>query len=167
MTEIELTAPHHLTVGYVGGPGEREFFLQAEDAQQLLTVKMEKIQVQGIGDLLAQLLARIDDAPATDWDHAAMQLREPMNVEWRVREIALGIDDEEQLLLLELGGLTGEGEAVEARLWFDRDNARRLAAHATQVVGEGRPHCELCGSPTALDGAHVCPSTNGHGTLTR
>ena len=167
MTEIELTSPHHLTVGYVGRPGERQFFLQAQDVHQRLTVQLEKVQVQGIGDLLAQLLARIGDAPATDWDRAAMQLRDPILGDWRVGDISLGIDDAQELLLLELGGLRPDREVAEARLWFDRDHARRLAAHALQVVGEGRPTCELCGLPTEIDGDHVCPSTNGHGPLTR
>ena len=55
----------------------------------------------------------------------------------------------------------------ELRVWADQDQARRLAAHCAEVIGEGRPRCELCGRPTESDGSHVCPSTNGHGKLTR
>jgi hypothetical protein len=56
---------------------------------------------------------------------------------------------------------------MELRIWLDRDLARRLAAHATEIVGQGRPRCELCGRPTEPDGNHVCPATNGHGSLSR
>lgn len=185
MIDAELTEPHHVTVGYTGRPGERTFFLQAQDDETLLTLQMEKGQVEGIGDLLAQLLARVEDAPATDWDRAAMDLRTPIDPRWRVGEISLGVDPDagrfvlevteflavEDLEVDELAALTDDdttgSQPREARIWCDRDQARRLAAHAAEMIGQGRPHCELCGRPTDLDGGHVCPATNGHGKLSR
>lgn len=169
MIDVELTDPHHVTVGYLGEPGERTFFLQAQDETELLTLLLEKTQAQGIGELLAQLLARLDDAPATDWDRSAMALREPVEPRWRIGEIALGLDPESERFVLELGEFSPDDEedVREARIWLDHDQARRLAAHAAEVVGEGRPQCELCGRPTEPDGSHVCPATNGHGRLTR
>jgi uncharacterized repeat protein (TIGR03847 family) len=167
--ELELSAPHHVTVGFTGQPGGRTFFFQAEDEQVRVTLQLEKAQVEGLGELLAQLLTRAGDEPATDWDHAAMALREPIDPRWRVGEIGLGLDPDEGRFVLELAELTPDedDEADELRVWLDRDQARRLSAHATEIVGQGRPRCELCGRPTALDGGHVCPATNGHGRLTR
>ena len=167
--EIELSQPHHVTVGYTGVPGERSFFLQVEDDDQRLTLLLEKAQVAGIAELLAQVLARIDDTPATDWDRDAMALREPIEPAWRIGEIGLGVDPETERVLIELTAVLGEDdpEPIIARVAMDRDQARRLAAHAEEVVGQGRPECELCGRPTELDGSHVCPATNGHGALTR
>ncbi len=167
MSDTELTAPHHLTVGYVGRPGERTFYLQAEDAQARLSVQLEKGQVDGIGDLLTQLLARIGESPATEVDRGSFELRVPVDAQWRVREVGVGIDDAEAHLLLELAGVTETGEPASARIWFDRGHARRLATHASRIVAEGRPRCRLCDRPTAADGDHVCPSTNGHGPLGR
>jgi uncharacterized repeat protein (TIGR03847 family) len=171
--DAELDAPHHVTVGFTGVPGSRTFYLQAEDEALRLTLLLEKGQARGIGELLGQLLARIDDAPVTDWDRAAMGLRVPLEPRWRVGELSLGLDRDEDRFLLEVAELVLAGEAEvpaeprEARIWLDRDQARRLAAHAVEVVDQGRPTCELCGRPTELDGSHVCPGTNGHGTLTR
>lgn len=162
--DIELEQPHHLTVGYTGEPGQRTFFLQAEDETRRESFVLEKGQVAGIGELLSQLLARLEDAPATDWDRDAMALRFPLEPRWRVGELSLGIDESAGRFALELVA-AGE-EATDARVWFDRDQARRLAAHAAEVVARGRPTCELCGRPTAPDGEHVCPATNGHGRLT-
>ncbi len=170
MIDVELDAPHHVTVGFTGVPGSRTFYLQAEDDAQRVSFVLEKGQARGIGELLAQLLARIDDAPVTDWDRAAMGLRVPLEPRWRVGELSLGLDREEDRFLLELTEFVAAddpAEPQEARIWVDRDLARRLAAQALEIVEQGRPTCELCGRPTELDGSHVCPGTNGHGTLTR
>lgn len=168
--DVELLTPHHVTVGYVGEPGDRTFFLQAQDDDETVTLLLEKGQVEAMAELLAQLLSRVDDRPATDWDRAAMDLRAPIAPRWRIGEIALGLDPEEQRFALELTEFMAEDdedEPREARIWADRDQTRRLAAHASEIVGQGRPRCQLCGRPTETDGSHVCPATNGHGHLER
>ncbi len=169
MIDVELTDPHLVTVGYTGVPGERTFFLQAEDPEGRITLLLEKGQVEGISDLLTQLLARVEDVPATDWDHDAMDLRTPIEPRWRVGDISVGLDPERNRFLLELGELVTEEDAEprEVRIWADQDQARRLAAHAQEVIGHGRPRCQLCGRPTDADGSHTCPATNGHGRLSR
>jgi uncharacterized repeat protein (TIGR03847 family) len=186
--DVELTDPHHVTAGYTGVPGSRTFFVQAADETEQVTVLVEKGQVAGLSELLTQLLARVEDVPATDWDRAAMDLRPPIEPRWRVGTIQVGLDPERGRFVLEFAELVvvddsddldpddldvddllddAVGDARELRIWADQDQARRLAAHCAEVIGEGRPRCELCGRPTELDGSHVCPSTNGHGKLTR
>lgn len=169
MIDHDLTDPHHLTVGFTGVPGERTFFLQAENDETRVTFLLEKEQVQALGELLGQLLAQLDDAPASDWDRAAMELREPFEPIWRVGGLELGVVPDRQRIVLELEEALPEDELEprEARVWADRDQVRRLAAHAAEIVGQGRPRCELCGRPTEPDGSHVCPATNGHGHLSR
>lgn len=173
MIDVELTDPHHVTAGYTGVPGSRTFFVQAQDDDQLVTLLLEKAQVTGLGELIAQLLARVDDTPATDWDRAAMDLRLPIEPRWRVGAIQVGLDPERGRFVLEFAELLVEEDepedegAREVRIWADQDQARRLAAHCAEVVGEGRPRCQLCGRPTAPDGSHTCPATNGHGKLSR
>lgn len=169
MIDLELLEPHHVTAGYVGVPGDRTFFVQAEDVHQRVSLLVEKQQVAGLAELLTQLLARVDDEPATDWDRDAMELREPIDPRFRVGDVSVGVDPGRGRFLIDLAEFTpdDEQEPREVRIWADQDQARRLAAHAAEVVGEGRPTCELCGRPTALDGSHVCPATNGHGHLER
>lgn len=168
MAEIHLDQPHHVTAGYIGVPGSRTFYVQAEDAHQRVTVLLEKSQVAGIAELLQQLLARVNDRPATDWDRLAMNLREPVEPLWRVGEIGAGLDPQLGTFVLELHELVAEDDEGDlVRFSLDQDQARRLAAHAEEVIGEGRPVCELCGRPLDPDGSHVCPATNGHGALTR
>jgi uncharacterized repeat protein (TIGR03847 family) len=171
--DVELTDPTHVTAGYTGAAGGRTFFVQAADETQQVTLLIEKAQVGGIGELLTQLLARVDDAPVSDWDRAAMELRPPIEPRWRVGAIQVGLDQERGRFVLEFDELVVEDdegiapEPREVRIWADQDQARRLAAHCEEVIGQGRPRCELCGRPTDPDGSHVCPSTNGHGRLSR
>lgn len=168
MIEAELPTPFHVTAGYTGMPGDRTFFVQAQDEHQLVTILVEKEQVAGLAELLARLLARVEDTPATDWDRDAMDLRTPIEPSWRAGEVSVGLDPDQGRFLLELTELVVEDEdrePWELRVWLDQDQARRLAAHAADVVGQGRPRCELCGRPTDPDGDHVCPAMNGHGTF--
>lgn len=169
MIESDLQEPFHVTGGYLGQPGDRTFYLQAQDADQLVSLQCEKAQVDGLGDLLVRLLARIEEEPVTDWDRDAMDLREPVEPRWRVGTIGVGHDEDTGAFLLELTELVAEDdrEPWEVRVRFDLDLARRLAAHCKEVVGEGRATCQLCGRPMRADGAHVCPRTNGHGRLSR
>lgn len=161
---LELTRPHHVTVGYVGTPGQRIFLFQAEDDDARVTLLLEKGQAAGIGQLLTQLLVQLDDGPATDWDRRAMELRPPAEADWRVGEIGVGIDLESDRFVIELTEV-GDEEPSQLRVHLDRDQARRLAAHAAEQVSQGRPTCRLCGRPEGPEGTHVCPATNGHGKL--
>lgn len=167
MIDVELTDPHHVTVGWTGRPGERTFFVQAADEAQQVTLLLEKGQVAGLADLLVQLLARLGDGPATDWDRGAMELLEPIDPRWRVGGLSVGLDPERGRFVIEFEELAGEDEddPREVRIWSDQDQARRLAAHAADQVEQGRPTCQLCGRPTEPDGDHICPATNGHGRL--
>lgn len=167
MPDLELTDPHHLTAAFVGQPGERTFYIQAEDAHQRLDVLAEKVQVAGIAELLEQLLSRIDDSPASDWDRDVMALREPVAPRWRVGELAIGLDPDRGRFVLDLTEFDPDREEDQletARIWLTQDQARRLAAHAQECVGQGRPPGETA-VVKDITGKVVFPSTNGHGKI--
>ena len=166
--DLEFDDPKRVTVGYIGVPGDRTFLLEVEDDAHRAQFHLEKAQVAGLGDLVAQLLARLDDSPVTDWDRDAMSLEPPFRPIWRVGGIAVGFDRDAMRFQVELTEFVPEGdtEPRSARIAMDRDQARRFAAHATAIVGEGRERCRLCSRPVEADGSHVCPATNGHGPLT-
>jgi uncharacterized repeat protein (TIGR03847 family) len=166
--DLEFDDPKRVTVGYLGVPGDRTFLLEVEDDVHRAQFQLEKAQIAGLGDLVAQLLARLDDRPPADWDRDAMSLEPPFRPIWRVGGIAVGLDTDSVRLLIELTEFVPEGdtEPRSARISMDRDQARRFAAHAASIVGEGRARCRLCSRPIEVDGGHVCPGTNGHGPLT-
>ena len=163
MSDQELLQPHHATVGFEGVPGQRRFIFQAQDTAMTVSVLIEKAQALGLAELLAATLQRIGVSVATDWDKAAMALRQPVEIVWRATEIGVGGDENAPQVLVELNGFDAVGVPHSAHVWLDTDQARRLAAHAFDIVGQGRPPCELCGQPKTPGVTHACPSTNGHG----
>ena len=67
--------PSRFVAGTVGEPGDRTFFLQATDGTRVVSVALEKQQVEVLADRLEQLLdevvARTGTAlPASDWSGA-------------------------------------------------------------------------------------------------
>jgi uncharacterized repeat protein (TIGR03847 family) len=160
---VELHGPAHVTADYLGEPGQRVFFLQAADAEAEVTLVVEKQQVAALADVLAELLAAIEDRPADEWDVPAMRLREPFDPRWRVGNIAVGMDERDGTFVIEVTEFVPEDDerdGEKVRLWIDRQQARTLAAHASWAVAQGRPACRLCGLPMDPEG-HVCPRTNG------
>ena len=62
---IEFQEPARFTVGTVGEPGERTFFIQAEDGARLISVSLEKSQVQALADRLLFMLKEIKQVVPT------------------------------------------------------------------------------------------------------
>ena len=164
---FELSAVQRLTVGTVGPPGKRTFYLQARQDDQLVTLKLEKQLVAALAERLTELL---EDWPARGPvpGDDALGLEEPVLAEWPVGLLRIDYDrDSDQVVLVaeEIAQLDEEGEPVDsggiARLAATREQVAALARRGAALVTAGRPPCPLCGYP--LDpGGHVCPRTNGH-----
>jgi uncharacterized repeat protein (TIGR03847 family) len=175
---FELPAVDRVTVGALGEPGQRTFYLQARADDQLVTLKMEKQQVDALARLLGELLAdlpTVGDLP----DETSLELEEPAVAAWAVGTMQLAYDGESDRIVL----LAEEIEAAEeaetssdepfgepaggvARLAVTREQAAAMAKRGEEQVRSGRPRCALCGFPIDPDG-HACPKTNGHGPPSR
>ncbi len=79
------------TVGTVGAPGERVFYLQVGDPFDIVSVKLEKQQVQALAQFLEGLLA---DLPAPVEPLPVTNFREPLEPDWTVGQIAVGVDEQ-------------------------------------------------------------------------
>jgi uncharacterized repeat protein (TIGR03847 family) len=170
---FELPSADRFTVGAIGPPGQRTFYLQARLGDQVVSLKMEKQQVGALAQLLEELL---EDLPAVGPLPSDLELEEPVLAEWAVGTIQLAYDssgDRVVLLVEEAEALSeeeteasGEGGGGEgggmARLAVTREQAAAVARHGSELVASGRPRCPLCGFPVNSDG-HSCPRTNGHG----
>ncbi|HET9692202.1 MAG TPA: DUF3090 family protein [Acidimicrobiales bacterium] len=158
---FELTDPDRVTVGAVGVPGARTFYLQARQGDRLVTLKLEKQQVAGICELLGELLA---DLPTPTTVPSAPDLEEPALAEWVVGGVQLAFDtslDRVVLLAEEALAAGSDDEGAIGRLAFTREQAAALVARGEALVEAGRPPCPLCGHPLDPEG-HSCPKTNGH-----
>jgi uncharacterized repeat protein (TIGR03847 family) len=164
-----------ITVGAVGQPGQRTFYLQARSGRQLISLVVEKEQVSALAAAVEQLLESLAEKNpllSTSDDmimFASMELEEPVEEAFRVGQIGLGYDESRDLVVLiaqEAGGGEGgeSGESLETvRLTFNREQGRSLAQHGNEIVSKGRPRCPQCGEPMNPDG-HFCVKKNGHAT---
>lgn len=169
---FELPEADWATVGAVGRPGQRTFYLQARQESQLITLKLEKQQVAAIAQFLAEILA---DLPAPERELPADQepLLEPVLAEWPVGNLQLAYDGaaDRIVILAEEIGMDDdeddeEGEAAHpdrgvARIGISRASAAMIVRLGAELVSAGRPTCALCGRPMDPEG-HSCPRTNGH-----
>src|SRR5215470_13543905 len=95
---FDFDAPDHFTVGAVGQPGKRTFYLQGRQAQTLVTLKCEKEQVGALAEYVAGLLVRLKtmDRPAVK----DMPLLEPIESVWDVGAVGVGYDEQADRILV-------------------------------------------------------------------
>lgn len=166
---MELERVDRITADAIGEPGHRTFYLQARAGERLVSVLVEKEQVQLLAASVLEVLSRLDLETATG-TVGDLSLEEPVEPEFRAGRLSIGYDEERDLILLEIEELTAEeeeGEEAEPatlRLWATREQMLALSSHGADIAARGRPKCELCGNPIDPEG-HACPATNGHKKL--
>jgi uncharacterized repeat protein (TIGR03847 family) len=163
-SSFDLPSVQHLTVGTVGEPGHRTFYLQARQDDQIVTLKIEKQQVRVLSERLLELVKEsVPVAPP------APELIEPVLAEWPVGALRILDDrDNNQIVLMaeEIAELDEEGDPIEAggglaRFGATRSQIAAMARKGMELVEAGRPLCPLCGFPLDSEG-HACPRMNGH-----
>ena len=163
-----------ITVGAVGQPGQREFYLQARTGLRLVTLKIEKQQVQALAIGISQLLEQLGDVlpqlrtDLVNINNPRMALEEPIYPAFVIGQIGLGYDEERQLMSIIAQELVVEeadvsSQAALARFVAGREMMRDFSEYALALVAAGRPTCPLCGQPIDPRG-HFCPPSNGHST---
>lgn len=174
MPEIyELNPVSWITADAVGPPGQRTFFIQAKQGTRLITLKVEKEQVQALARAIDELLERVESRYPLDERkkeairQVGMGLLEPLEPVFVVGQMGLGYDEERDLVVLVAQELLLDEESQTAtpgdtaRFWCTREQMKALSEHGAAVAAAGRPLCRLCGEP--IDpGGHFCPPSNGH-----
>ncbi len=190
---MELGPVDRITAGAVGEPGGRTFFLQARAGDRLVTLLVEKQQVELLAASILDILERVgketEESPGED----ELELETPLEPEWRVGKLAIGYAEERDLLLLELEELAPDEEEEEAPEEEEAFEAEGPAdEHADGESDEPEPELETIrlwatreqmlalsrhGSAVAARGrptcqfcgnpidpeGHICPAMNGHG----
>ena len=171
--------PSRFVAGTVGQPGDRTFYLQAADSSgRVVSVALEKAQVQVLADRMNDLLDEVggragsDIPPEADVDDLE-PLTAPVDEEFRVAAMGLAWDGEAQAVVVEAVA-AGEEPIDEEAILSDSEEgpdalrvtitpgaARAFVARARRVVAAGRPACPLCSLPLDPTG-HVCPRQNGY-----
>lgn len=169
--EIDLRPVTHITTDAIGKPGQRVFYLQGSQGDKRITLIVEKIQIQslaiGFEQFLEEIYRKFPHLPQTpaDYDESKMHIQPPVDPLFRVGEMGLGYDAENDLIVLVARELIAEdAENVEpsvVRFWCTRAQMRAMCQWGVEVASRGRPICPQCGQPMDPEG-HFCPKKNGH-----
>lgn len=171
MSDSEIS-PDVFTADYVGTPGHRTFYLQARTGADTTSFLVEKQQVALLAEKLREVLLIIDESDTVQATVAArdpaLALVEPVEPSWRIATIGIGYEENGDYLVVVVSSSESGDESTEdddeaeaIRYLLRRDQARAFVLHASAIVEEGRPTCQLCGLPMDPEG-HICPASNGH-----
>ncbi len=173
--------PDRFVAGTVGEPGDRSFYLQAEESSRTISVLLEKQQVSVLAERITALLGEVgkrfgEDAESVTPTEVASDsdpLSVPLEEEFRVGTMGLGWDADSSSIVVELLAVTEEEvdesvvlddteEGPDAlRVFLSPSAAKAFADRAERVVSAGRPPCPLCAEPLDPEG-HVCVRLNGY-----
>ena len=171
--KFDLNPTSRITVDAIGKPGERVFYLQGKNDDRVVTLLVEKFQIQtlslAIENLMSELREKMPDIPAASpvFNEDEMLLDPPLDPIFRVGELSLGYDPEHDLMVLIATEVPSESqdteeEAVsEVRFWCTRSQIRAMCHWGIEIASRGRPICPQCGQPEEPEG-HLCPKKNGH-----
>jgi uncharacterized repeat protein (TIGR03847 family) len=178
---MELGDVDRITADAVGEPGMRVFYIQARVASEVITVIVEKEQVQLLASSVLELLSDVERETGPGPGDDAMALEDPIDPRFRAGRLSIGYDGDLDRFVLEiaeyrpeLDETEEEDEEEDPRDGFDldaevitlratREQMMAMSRYGSAVALRGRPACQLCGNPMDPDG-HVCPATNGHRT---
>jgi len=169
--EIDVDPADHITADALGQPGLRVFYIHAWQDQRIVTVIIEKTQLQSLAVGIEQFLAQIGQQnpdlleASGDYIEDKMHISPPVEPLFRVGEIGLGYDKDRDMVVLFVKELLAEEAdpetAAVVRFWATRSQVRAMARWGVELVSRGRPVCPQCGQPMEPEG-HFCPKKNGH-----
>jgi uncharacterized repeat protein (TIGR03847 family) len=182
--EIDLNPVSHITADAIGQPGKRVFYIQGRKGAQVVTVIVEKVQIQtlalGVDEFLSEIQTRFPEiAEASgEYDEPVMHIFPPVDPVFRVGELALAYDSDSDLAILiakevinsdasdeeqdqETEEDIDDEESNLVRFWCTRSQLLAMCRWGLEVSGRGRPVCPYCGQPMEPSG-HFCPKRNGH-----
>lgn len=153
--EIELNPVDFITIGTIGPKGKRVFYLQAGYNNQLVSLVIEKEQSWALSEAIKELMDDLEQRYETRLDNVDlskidMELREPIEPVFRVSQMGLGYDEDQDKIVLVAQELISapdaETEAPEpgaaspgvVRIWCSRDQMYALSLQAMETVKSGR-----------------------------
>ena len=121
----------------------------------------------GLEQFFAEISTRFPNLPdaSAEYVEQNMKITPPVDPLFRVGEMDLGYDSDEDLVVLVAREIVAEeGQTEEpnvVRFWCTRSQIRAMCRWGVEVSSRGRPICPQCGEPMDPEG-HFCPKKNGH-----
>ena len=173
----EFSWPDRVVVGTIGLPGARTFYLQVRAGTRIVSIALEKQQsallAEKIDEILDQLIT-VEGNPFSVPTSTPIELvdndqLEAVQEQFRTGAMSLGWDPTTAQVVIEAHPITDvdaddndesldEDGANEPEMLLVRmpvGTARAFAKRTREIVGAGRPTCQLCGYPIDADG-HIC-----------
>lgn len=156
-----------LRINSVGAPGERTFFLQGGNPDELVTILIEKVQIQMLAIGVFRLIDGIESERAeleethSGYDEEEMQLILPVDPLFRADQVSMGYDLEEDLLLLQVAEDADADEQQQVIFWVTREKMHGLALWALELAGRGKP-AQLPSKRSDSEGNGFHTGNNGH-----
>lgn len=147
----------------VGEPGDRTFHIQAVSDNIVVSLKMEKQQVQQLAENLQRVIENyeIDETP----EHVDSGVHTPILAEWVAGAIGMARTEEPARVIVIVEQLfdheanPDKGPDNTAQFGVSASQARAFIAATNELLASGRPLCDLCGMPMDPTG-HLCPRLN-------
>jgi uncharacterized repeat protein (TIGR03847 family) len=174
---MDLGPVDRITTDAIGEPGLRTFYIQARSGPELVTIVVEKQQVDLLAASILELMANLDLETGTGPAEEELDLEQPFEPTWRAGKLSIGYDEGRDMFVLEAEEFRPEpedadeaendprslveGEPDSVRMWATREQMFALSRHGAAVSERGRPTCQFCGNPMDPEG-HACPAMNGH-----
>ena len=164
------------TVGTVGLPGERTFYLQFKSGNIVISASLEKSQVAALSERLNYMLKEIrlvhPLAPRPQLLRDSLPLEMPVMDEFRIGSIAIFFDEESELIQIDLREINLNEEEIDEnlpvlneveviRLFITASQAKTFYDRAELVIAAGRQPCPFCAFPIDPQG-HLCARANGY-----
>ncbi|MFT7648081.1 MAG: putative repeat protein (TIGR03847 family) [Candidatus Poriferisodalaceae bacterium] len=143
---FDLTGPDNFVAGTIGEPGERIFFLQARQGPEIVTLKLEKGQIQAIASSLADIIEtfEFDDDELVDGKLESVpptEMHEPVMAAWTVGDLGLGIDEAGHRVVVMAEELPDDDDSesgAAARFHLTAGQAQGFVDHALFLLEYGR-----------------------------
>ncbi|GAW48359.1 MULTISPECIES: DUF3090 domain-containing protein [unclassified Nocardioides] len=176
--------PERFVAGTVGPPGQRTFFLQARSGTRIVSVSLEKQQVQALSERIDELLDDVMSSEVSDSIIPAVAplgledsepLEQPIEEEFRAGTMTLSWDPTDERIVIEVFPYTEAAVVSPDQVDQDFEEpdpeevflvripagvARAFVKRSEQVLEAGRPSCPFCGNPIDPEG-HLCVRANG------
>lgn len=170
-----FNALDRFTVGTVGVPGERTFYIQIRSGTSLHSFSLEKSQVAVLAERLRHMVKEIKATHPllsyTERVKDSLPLDTPIDDEFRIGSMALFFDSDMEKIQLDLREINQNSndeddeeidEDIEVvRLFLTISQALTFASRSELIITAGRAQCPFCAFPINPTG-HICARANGY-----
>ncbi|MGB2695566.1 MAG: DUF3090 family protein [Dehalococcoidia bacterium] len=151
----------------IGEPGKRRFRLKVLSGTEAASLWLEKEQLAALTVAIRQLLEQTGEAVGSEQEpvRALDQFPDQPKVDLQIGRLGIGYDEQQRVVAIyAYKPEEPENAPPTFSCHLSRGQCRTFADQAEEVIGKGRPACELCGGPVDPQG-HICPRQNGHSKL--